>query len=376
MLPGRNHWGEGRAMGAVRSALLCGYYGEHNIGDDALLAALLQQLPAGCTPFVTGYDQAELEGRFGVATCQRRRVKAVLAALGRCDALVLGGGSLLQDATSGRSLLYYLLLIVAARLSGKPVLLWGQGLGPLRRRLSRWLVRLVLPLVSASSWRDPASAGQVRRWGVACLEGSDPVWSLAPLAWQGAGGPIVLCFRSSPLLGPAQWRQLLAALDQLATSADRQVLWLPFHRGQDTGLLARLQAEGLVPEALAARSRECLVTSPEQAMELFAGAGLVLAMRLHGLILAALASAPCCALSYDPKVAAAATALACPWVDLEEPLPTAPLLADQWLKALDQPVDPERIAVQRQAARVHGALLERWLGSAADGRSQGALDLT
>jgi polysaccharide pyruvyl transferase WcaK-like protein len=169
----------------------------------------------------------------------------------------------------------------------------------------------------------------------------------------------VLCFRSSPLLGPAQWRQLLTALADLATSSDRQVLWLPFHRGQDTGLLARLQAEGLVPEALAARSREAPVTSPEQAMQLFAGAGLVLAMRLHGLILAALASAPCCALSYDPKVAAAAAGLACPWVDLEAPLPAAPLLADQWLQALDQPVDPERIAVQRQAARVHGDLLER-----------------
>jgi polysaccharide pyruvyl transferase WcaK-like protein len=38
-------------MGASGSVLLCGYYGEHNIGDDALLAALLQQLPAGCTPW-------------------------------------------------------------------------------------------------------------------------------------------------------------------------------------------------------------------------------------------------------------------------------------------------------------------------------------
>jgi polysaccharide pyruvyl transferase CsaB len=359
MLPGRNHWGEGRAMGASRQALLCGYYGEHNIGDDALLAALLQQLPSGWTPLVTGYDQAELEQRFGVATCPRRSLKAVLAALGRCQALVLGGGSLLQDATSWRSLLYYLALIGAARLSGKPVLLWGQGLGPLRRRSSRLLVRLALPLVTASSWRDPASAAQVRRWGVSCLEGSDPVWSLPPLAWRGSGGPIVLCFRSTPLLGPAQWRQVLEALAELATSSDRQVLWLPFHRGQDSGLLERLKAEGLVPEALAARSRECQVTSPEQAMQVFAGAGLVLAMRLHGLILAAQASAPCCALSYDPKVAAAAQAIACPCLDLERPLPAAPALVAPWQAQLDRPLAPELIDAQRQAAQVHGSLLQR-----------------
>jgi len=342
-----------------KKALLCGYYGEHNIGDDALLAALLQQLPSGWTPLVTGYDQTELDQRFGVATCPRRSLKAVLAALGRCHALVLGGGSLLQDATSWRSLIYYLLLIGAARLAGKPVLLWGQGLGPLRRRRSRLLVRLALPLVTASSWRDPASATQVRRWGGSCLEGSDPVWSLPPVAWQGAGGPIVLCFRSSPLLGPPQWRLVLEALAELATSSDRQVLWLPFHRGQDTGLLERLKAEGLVPEALAARSRECQVTSPEQAMELFAGAGLVLAMRLHGLILAALASAPCCALSYDPKVAAAALAIACPCLDLEGPLPAAPTLGAPWQAQLDRPLAPELVLAQRQAAQVHGSLLQR-----------------
>ena len=346
-------------MGASRQALLCGYYGEHNIGDDALLAALLPQLPVGWSPLVTAYDQAELEQRFGVATCPRRSLKAVLAALGRCQALVLGGGSLLQDATSGRSLLYYLLLIAAARLARKPVLLWGQGLGPLRRRSSRLLVRLLLPLVTACSWRDPASATQVRRWGVSCLEGSDPVWSLPPVAWQGAGGPIVLCFRSSPLLGPPQWRQLLEALADLANSSDRQVLWLPFHRGQDTGLLERLKAEGVVPEALAARSRECQVTSPEQAMEVFAGAGLVLAMRLHGLILAALASAPCCALSYDPKVAAAARAIECPCLDLEGPLPAAPALGAPWQAQLDRPLAPELINAQRQAAQVHGSLLQR-----------------
>ncbi len=346
-------------MGASRQALLCGYYGEHNIGDDALLAALLAQLPPGWTPLVTAYDQVELQQRFGVATCPRRSLKAVLAALGRAQALILGGGSLLQDATSWRSLLYYLLLIAAARLAGKPVLLWGQGLGPLRRRPSRLLVRLVLPLVTASSWRDPASAAQVRRWRLPCLEGSDPVWSLPPLAWQGAGGPLVLCFRSSPLLGPPEWRVLLAALADLAHRADRQVLWLPFHRGQDTGLLARLTAEGLVPEALAARSRECPVTSPEQAMAQFAAAGLVLAMRLHGLILAALASAPCCALSYDPKVAAAAAAIACPCLDLEAPLPAETALVASWRSQLDRPLAPEAIWAQRQGARVHASLLQR-----------------
>ena len=95
--------------------LLCGYYGEHNIGDDLLLRALLAQLPRCSQPVVTARDQLEVERQFGVSTCPRRPLQEVLQALSRCDALVLGGGSLLQDSTSFTSLLYYAALILAAR---------------------------------------------------------------------------------------------------------------------------------------------------------------------------------------------------------------------------------------------------------------------
>lgn len=57
---------------------------------------------------------------------QRRDLKAVLSCLRACDALVLGGGSLLQDSTSFKSLIYYASLITAARFQGKAVVLWAQ----------------------------------------------------------------------------------------------------------------------------------------------------------------------------------------------------------------------------------------------------------
>ena len=331
--------------------LLCGYYGEHNLGDDALLEVLLGQLPEGCTPLVTARDQQEVQRRLQVATTDRTRLKGVLASLGRCRALVLGGGSLLQDATSFRSLLYYAALIVAARLQGKPVLLWGQGLGPLRRRRSRLLVRGLLPLATAISWRDPASAALAASWGIDAVTGSDPVWALPAGGWRGPGGPIVLCWRPVPQLAGEAWRPYLRALDQLAEAADREVLWLPFHREQDRGLLERLAGEGLLSAALQARSREVRVEDPAGALACFRSAGLVVAMRLHGLILAALAGSPCAALSYDPKVGAAAAAIGCPCHDLSEP-PGASLL-EGWTERLDHPPLAERIEALRQQARVH-----------------------
>lgn len=338
--------------------LLCGYYGEHNLGDDALLHTVLQQLPSGCKPLVTAADQQQVQQLFAVSTCDRRSLPAALLALNRCDALVFGGGSLLQDSTSFGSLIYYGALISEARLQGKPVLLWGQGLGPLRRRRSRALVRILLSQVQQASWRDGESSRLAIELGRPAGDpiGTDPVWSFPPQPWRGSGGPIVLAWRPTPLLQGRAWLPLLEALASLAISQQRELLWLPFHRGQDRGLLSRLHSEGLMPEGLAERSRELDVSTPQEAMEVAAGAGLLLAMRLHALILGSLAGAPCAALSYDPKVAAAAAGLGCPCVDLAMPT-EAPALLASWLAQLDRPADPMAIQKQVAAAGCHQRVL-------------------
>jgi polysaccharide pyruvyl transferase CsaB len=339
--------------------LLVGYYGEHNLGDDALLAVLLAQLPAAAEPLVTARDQQQVAASFGVACVDRGSLQRVLGALGRSTALVLGGGSLLQDSTSFLSLMYYASLIVAARLQSKPVLLWAQGLGPLRRRRSRLLVRFLLAQATACSWRDPASAQLARRLGwrptAGCEPGvgSDPVWTLPARPWQGRGGPVLVCFRPTGQLQGQAWAGWLAALERLAP--DRDVIWLPFHAHQDRGLLARLRQEGLLPAGLDGRSREVLAETPTEAMDLCGRSGLVLAMRLHGVILAAASGAPVAALSYDPKVEAAARALGCPVHDLASPARCEQLLKT-WQTCLDQPPAPGRLEQLRQAGEVHRSL--------------------
>jgi polysaccharide pyruvyl transferase CsaB len=346
--------------------LLVGYYGEHNLGDDALLQVLLEQLPAGAQPIITARDQQQVSERFGMACVDRRSLGRVVTALGSASALVFGGGSLLQDSTSFLSLLYYATLILVARSQGKPVLLWAQGLGPLRRRRSGLLVRALLATSTACSWRDPDSAALARRlgWratgqqrasaaGDAAGVGSDPVWTLPRQLWHGEGGPLLLCFRPTTQLQGESWRPWLAAIEQLAPG--REVVWVPFHAGQDLGLLDQLTREGLVPDALRRRSRELHPQTPAEAMDLFAGSGLVLAMRLHGLILAAVSGAPVAALSYDPKVTAAAQALGCPVDDLARHGDTEHLLT-VWRSCLDQPPAWERVEQLRKAGDVHRLL--------------------
>ena len=336
--------------------LLCGYYGEHNLGDDALLEVLLSQIAAPRAVVVTAHDQQQVQQRHGVATVDRRRPAAVLKALAGCRALVFGGGSLLQDATSFNSLLYYAALIVAARLQGKPVLLWGQGLGPLRRRRSRALVRALLPLLTAVRWRDPESAAMAASLGRTDGHAADPVWAMPAQQWRGRGGPIVVCLRPTPLLVGAAWTPYLQALAELAEAADRAVIWLPFHHDQDTGLLAQLDAAGLLPAELRRRSREVVARTPREAQAVFATAGLVIAMRLHGLILAAVSGAPAAALSYDPKVAAAAAELGCPCQQLDQPATTQELL-QSWHAQLDHPASTAVLSHLRQQAGSQAAVL-------------------
>ena len=348
------------AMGTSSPAplLLCGYYGEHNLGDDALLAVLLNQLGPDVPVLVTARDQPLVQQRFGVATVDRRNLRAVIAAVGSSRALVLGGGSLLQDATSFNSLMYYAALIAAARLQGKPVLLWGQGLGPLRRRRSRLLVRVLLPMVRSVCWRDQASAELAAALGRAGEWAADPVWASTPQQWRGQAGPIVVCLRPTPLLVGAAWTPYLQALATLAETHGREVIWLPFHQDQDTTLLQTLLAQDLVPAALVQRSRQIEASTPREAMAVFATAGLVVAMRLHGLILAAVSGAPVAALSYDPKVEAAASDLGCPLQHLDQPA-RAEALVEAWQGELDQPQDQtKREALRRSAAR-HASVLQR-----------------
>jgi len=343
----------------TKTVLLCGYYGEHNLGDDALLAALLKQLPSALTPLVTACDRVEVESRHGVTTVQRRSPREVLAALGRSDALVFGGGSLLQDSTSFQSLLYYAALILSARLQRKPVLLWAQGLGPLRRRRSRALVRALLPLITAISWRDADSAALARQLGRIDTHAADAVWSLPRQQWLGRGGPIVVCWRPTDLLQSEGWRPYLQALSALAEASSREVLWVPFHQDQDQTLLADLTAEGLIPQALVARSRQVKADTPQEAMALFRSASLVVAMRLHALILAALSGAPVAALSYDPKVQACAEQIGCPCSDLACVAPQGQLLQELWSEVIDLPPTSERISAIAASTELHHQLLSR-----------------
>ena len=278
-----------------------------------------------------------------VETVDRRSLISVLKEVRHVDAVILGGGSLLQDSTSTRSLIYYVLLIWRAKILQKPVFLWAQGLGPLKRWTSRLLVERTLKTVTSASWRDPGSLQLAENWSldIPMAIGPDPVWSHPAPDWK-SGQSLILCLRPTPLLSNKGWEQLVNALSLFVEKYDFDVVWLAFHGQQDADLFTHLCEEALVPKELERRSTVVCENSIAQVQRLFSESRMVIAMRLHALILAAVGGVPTSALSYDPKVSAAAELAGLSCCELSDQL-SEQLMIDQWIGAMNRPLQKEHI---------------------------------
>lgn len=114
--------------------LLCGYYGYGNVGDDALLRAAISRARVRFSTkdiLALTHRGAKDTWQFGVPCIRRDHPLAVARAIRRAEVVVFGGGTLLQDATSRRSLSYYVWLLRYAQTHGVPCELWGNGIGTL-----------------------------------------------------------------------------------------------------------------------------------------------------------------------------------------------------------------------------------------------------
>ena len=124
--------------------VISGYYGFGNAGDEAILEAMVRDL-GRCAGGPAGGALGRPGGDGGSLRCRSRAPDASPSDAGgatRADLFISGGGSLLQDATSWRSVPYYAGLMRLARWMGVPVFVYAQGIGPLRRP---WLRRLAGP---------------------------------------------------------------------------------------------------------------------------------------------------------------------------------------------------------------------------------------
>lgn len=298
------------------SVLFSGYFGCGNAGDEAVLEASIGLLRARRPDLgvaVLSANPSDTAARYGVRSYPRMEPRAVVRALRETDLLLSGGGSLLQDRTSLRSLIYYLGVIRLALALRRPVMVFAQGIGPLARPAARRMTGALLRRVALIAVRDRESAVLLEELGVRgpgapeIQVTADPAFALEPeetarvdgilRPMQRPGGPLVaVSLRSWP--GMAQAAE--AIHEGLAAALPgARVLACPFQPGEDGAICASFVRS--MGEAA------CLVDEPLRPREwraLLGHVDLVVAARLHALILAAAAGTPTVAIAYDPKVAA------------------------------------------------------------------------
>ena len=293
--------------------VMCGYYGFDNAGDEAILQAIHRDIDAlrediGIT--VLSNDPEDTRRRYGYEAVYRFHLWKVLRTLRRCDLLLFGGGSLLQDRTSTRSLVYYVTIVRLAERMGKKVMFYANGIGPVDRPANRRRVCRAAMGAQRLTLRDRNSAQELREMGVDrpdLIVTADPVFTLdgvspeeARRLLREAGLP-----EDRPFLAVSirNWDGMDRMAPRLARCLDRlseegyAVLFVVMQHPNDVNISRTVQ--GLMERPSWILDRRC---RPQELMGVIGLAELVVSMRLHTLIFSARMGVPLVGLVYDPKV--------------------------------------------------------------------------
>ena len=300
---------------ARRGVLICGAYGRGNSGDEAILRAVIgtmRELDPHLPITVMTRKPMPTKLMYRTDAVYTFDFPAFLRAMRRSRLFINGGGSLIQDVTSSRSLFFYLYTLRAAKKRGCRVLMYGCGIGPVTRRFDRRLARRVMDrYADIITLRDETSLRELRELGVSAPDmrlSADPALSLAP-AESGAAES----FMAAQGLDPAQkyicfcvrpWRGF-HAYDIFARAAEyayekyglRCVL-LPAEYPRDLAVSEAVAAEARTPCHVLRTPDDVTLT-----VAVLKRMSAVCAMRLHALIFSASVSVPFIATSYDAKVA-------------------------------------------------------------------------
>ena len=297
------------AMHPKRRVLVSGYYGYDNLGDETILETICSRYKDQYDLVVLSKQPQQTEKKFGVTAVSRFHMLKVRKAVRNCDLLLSGGGSLLQDRTSTRSLLYYLSVMHLAQRNGKPVMVYANGIGPVRGKRNRKLVVQVLQKVSKITLRDEDSLRELQNMGLKrkdILVTADPVFSLKPQGtemaaelWAQLGIP-----KDAPVMGISlrtvsqnAAERLAALVDGICADTGYIPVFLCMQPAVDLRsaktVMERMHTKAyLLPGQL----------TEQQTMSALGTMQLVISMRLHALVFAAAAGTPVMGFDYDPKV--------------------------------------------------------------------------
>lgn len=295
-------------MGNTNKIVISGYYGFDNIGDEAVLYTILSALRSSVKNIecvVLSQNPEKTKALYNVEAVNRWDMKAVIKVIRESHLLISGGGSLLQDITSNKTILYYLGIIKIAQWYKKKVVFYSQGIGPVKHSYNKWLIKRVANHVDALFVREEQSKKLLEDFGVkkAVTVAADPVLGIKPSAHVYKYVKDLLGVQKAIGVYIRPWQDEEIILDTLEEalkymiSEGYEVYLIPMYYDQDLEIALKLKAR--LKEHTVVMDKKLTI---DEVVSYTASFEFVIGMRLHSLIMAAAMQVPMIGLSYDPKV--------------------------------------------------------------------------
>jgi len=296
--------------------LISGYYGFNNIGDESILRAVVDNLRNKLNDIeitVLSQNPASTAQKYGVHSVNRKSVKDIIKAVRKCDLLISGGGSLLQDVTSKKSILYYLMIMWAAFFFRKKVFIYSQGIGPILSKINRRLTAATLKNAHGIVVRDEASKELLIEIGIngeRIIVTADPVLRIKQ-AERTVGREILIKEGFAPDPGRMTVGfairekktdsnfvdEICISIRRLIEEYQAQIVLIPFHYSEDMAVIEEIQAR-LGNDVCCIRHKYLT----NEMLSIIGNMDILVGVRLHALIHAAIMDVPMIAISYDPKI--------------------------------------------------------------------------
>ncbi|MBD8067459.1 polysaccharide pyruvyl transferase CsaB [Bacillus sp. PS06] len=294
--------------------VISGYYGFDNVGDEAILLSIIEVL-RNEFPFISitvlSNQPQKTSEQYGVKAVNRWSFKEVMKAIKKSDGVISGGGGLLQDKTGILSVSYYCGVMWFAHLLKKPFFVYAQGIGPIKYRFNKQLVANTLKKAALITVRDDISKQFIEQIGVTndIYVVPDPVIGLNVEKMISSNWLMNNLDDSDFIVVTVRyWKKGTHYLERIASGLDsamknnhHKIVFIPMHGYED--YLCSLEVKSkmskevqhniyIVPPDLSIQEKASIIGSSQ----------LLIGMRLHSLIFAAIKLIPFISISYDQKI--------------------------------------------------------------------------
>ncbi len=296
----------------MKNIFIFGYYGFQNTGDEAILQVIVDQIRKNI-PYakitVLSYKAKETMEKYNIEAISRNKFGDLIKAIKEADIVISGGGSILQDATSARSLVYYLSIIYIAKKIGKKVMFYGNGFGPITKPFNKKLAKNIINRVDLITVRDQQSKEEMISLGIEkdIIVTADVTFAYNMTNQQNVEEILInenidinkkiVGISIRKWKNEGKYKVVIAKAGDYLISRGYEVIFIPMQRPQDY----------IISEEIASIMKETPKIleknySLQELINIMSKLHIIIGMRLHSLIFSTIAGTPVLGIEYDTKI--------------------------------------------------------------------------